>query len=132
MGGRTVHGAPLPQPSPSPPEACSFLFVHLFFIPKHLLNTCYVPGSVLGTKDSVWRRTDTVSLSGEWEGSWRGSCNIKRAAAAARGGSATKGQPRNISPAGSERGNIEPPSASGKPCWSGLYPFTDGSHLWLP
>lgn len=77
MGGRRIHGAPLPQPSPSPPEACSFPFVHSFFIPKHLLNTCYVPGSVLGTKDSVGRRTDTVSLSGEWEGSGRGSCNVK-------------------------------------------------------
>lgn len=52
MGGGTRHEAPLPQPRPSPPEACSFLFVHSFLIPQ----IYRVPGSVLGNQ------TDRVSV----------------------------------------------------------------------
>lgn len=34
MGGETAHEAPLPQPSPSPHDACSFNRLHSFFIPN--------------------------------------------------------------------------------------------------
>lgn len=52
-GGEQPMKLPSPQARPPSPHACLFNFVHSFFIPKHLVSTSCVPGSGLGTKDSL-------------------------------------------------------------------------------